>query len=163
MICHSHQRVVVTVLLLAFVGAAACTRSTAECTAADAAQSPTQPDLSGCKRSGIASFYAETFTGRQMADGTRMDPNDDNAASRTLPLGTTATVTNLETGKSTVVTIQDRGPYAKGRIIDLSPASAREVGLDRRDGIAAVVVAPIEVPLPDGSVMQGTAASEKTK
>ena len=69
-----------------------------------------RPDLSGCKRTGIASFYADMFTGRKMADGTRMDPNADNAASRTLPLGTTAKVTNLETGQSAEVTIQDRGP-----------------------------------------------------
>ena len=65
-----------------------------------------RPDLSGCKRTGIASFYADKFTGREMADGTRMDPNSDNAASKTLPLGTTATVTNLETGQSAEVTIR---------------------------------------------------------
>ena len=163
MICRSHQRFLVTVLLLAVVGAAACTRSTAECTAADTAQSPTRTDLSGCKRTGIASFYSKKFTGRKMADGARMDPNDDNAASKTLPLGTTAKVTNLETGQSAVVTIQDRGPHVKGRIIDLSPATARDVGLDRQDGIATVVVAPIEVPLPDGSIKQGAAAGDNTE
>jgi rare lipoprotein A len=146
------------VLLLGVVGAAGCTRSTDACNAADA-----KPDLSGCKRTGIASFYANKFTGREMADGTRMDPNADNAASTTLPLGTTAKVTNLETGQSAEVTIQDRGPYVKGRIIDLSPASAREIGLDREDGITMVVVAPIEVPLPDGSVKQGAAAGEETR
>ena len=145
-------------LLLVVAGAAGCTRSTDACNAADA-----KPDLSGCKRTGIASFYAEKFTGREMADGTRMDPNADNAASRTLPLGTTAKVTNLETGQSAEVTIQDRGPYVKGRIIDLSPATAREIGLDRQDGLATVVVAPIEVPLPDGGVKQGSAAGDTTR
>jgi len=93
------------------------------------------------------------------ADGTLMDPNADNAASKTLPLGTTAKVTNVETGQSAQVTIQDRGPYVKGRIIDLSPATALEIGLSRHDGIATLVVAPIEVPLPDGGVKQGAAAS----
>ena len=93
------------------------------------------------------------------ADGTLMDPNADNAASKTLPLGTTAKVTNVETGQSAKVTIQDRGPYVKGRIIDLSPATALEIVLSRHDGIATVVVAPIEVPLPDGGVKQGAAAS----
>ncbi len=73
----------------------------------------------------------DKFTGREMADGTRMDPNANNAASKTLPLGTTAMVTNLDTGQSAAVTIQDRGPYVKGRIIDLSPATAREIRLDR--------------------------------
>jgi rare lipoprotein A len=115
------------------------------------------PDLSGDKRTGIASFYASMFTGRVMADGTRMDPNDDNAASRTLPLGTVAKVTNLETGRSAVVTIQDRGPYVKGRIVDLSPSTAQAIGLAPADGLARVEVAPIAVPLPDGSVRRGEA------
>src|SRR5688572_8976848 len=67
-------------------------------------------DHSGQSQVGKASFYADKFAGRKMADGTPMDPKDDNAASKTLPLGTKARVTNLETGKSAVVTIQDRGP-----------------------------------------------------
>ena len=162
-------------VLLGVIGVAACTPPFEECTAADAAQQYAQllpetakardvrPDLSGCKRTGIASFYADMFTGREMADGTRMDPNANNAASRTLPLGTTARVTNLETGQSAEVTIQDRGPYVKGRIIDLSPATAREIGLHRQDGIATVVVAPMEVPLPDGGVKQGSAAGDTTR
>src|SRR5579862_522191 len=62
-------------------------------------------DRSGEKRIGKASFYAHMFAGRKMADGKQMDPQHDNAASRTLPLGTTAKVTNLETGKSAFVTI----------------------------------------------------------
>ena len=163
------------VALLGVVGVTACTRTAQECTAADAAQQNAQsppgaamapdvrPDLSGCKRTGIASVYADKFTGREMADGTRMNPDADNAASRTLPLGTTAKVTNLETGQSAEVTIRDRGPYVKGRIIDLSPATAREIGLDLQDGIATVVVAPIEVPLPDGGVKHGAAAGDKTR
>jgi rare lipoprotein A len=120
-------------------------------------------DLSGHKRVGKASFYAKKFTGRKMADGTRMDPQTDNAASKTLPLGTTAKVTNLETGKSAEVTIQDRGPYVKGRIIDLSPATAKEIGLVKHDGITTVVVAPIEVPLPNGGVKPGVGAVDKTR
>ena len=98
-----------------------------------------------------------------MADGTRMDPNAANAASKTLPLGTTAKVTNVATGQSAEVTIQDRGPYVKGRIIDLSPATAREIGLLRQDGIATVVVAPIEVPLPQGGVKQGAASGDRNQ
>jgi rare lipoprotein A len=166
----SSYRILLIVLLLGFVGATACARSTEGCAEAATAQSRTpnspgaaakteiEPDLSGCQRTGIASFYAKKFSGRKMADGTPMDPSADNAASRTLPLGTTATVTNLETGQSAKVTIQDRGPYVKGRIIDLSPATARDIGLERKDGVATVIVTPIEVPLPDGSVKQGVAA-----
>jgi rare lipoprotein A len=89
-----------------------------------------------------------------------MDPEGDNAASRTLPLGTTAKVTNLETGKTAIVTIEDRGPYVDGRLVDLSPATAAKIGITPRKGIAKVVVAPIAVPLPDGKVKVGAAASE---
>jgi rare lipoprotein A len=105
-----------------------------------------QLDHSGRPRVGKASFYAGRFAGQTMADGNRMDVHDDNAASRTLPLGTRARVTNLRTGQSAVVTIQDRGPYAKGRIIDLSPATARQIGIHRKAGVAMVRVAPISVP-----------------
>jgi rare lipoprotein A len=103
-------------------------------------------DRSGSRRVGVASFYANRFAGRKMADGTRMDPHSDNAASRTLPLGTRARVTNLQTGQSALVTIRDRGPYVRGRIVDLSPATARLVGITPKDGLAKVEVAPIELP-----------------
>ena len=115
-------------------------------------------DLSGRKRVGKASFYAQRFAGRKMADGTPMDPQDDNAASRTLPLGTKALVTHLGTGRSAVVTIQDRGPYVKGRIVDLSPATAQRIGLTREDGVALVEVTPITLPLPGGGLKVGDAA-----
>jgi rare lipoprotein A len=126
------------------------------------ATSPGKPklDVSGRKRVGKASFYAKKFAGRKMADGTTMNPHSDNAASKTLPLGTTAKVTNLETGKSAVVTIKDRGPYVKGRIVDLSPATAQKIGIDQSDGVADVKVVPIAVPLPDGSVKPGVEAQD---
>jgi rare lipoprotein A len=114
-----------------------------------------KPDLSGRTRFGIASFYAKEFAGREMADGKKMDPHRDNAASKTLPLGTTAIVTNTETGQSAHVTIQDRGPYVDGRIVDLSTATARKIGITRQMGVATVTVAPISVPLPDGSTKAG--------
>ena len=122
---------------------------------------PQKLDLTGKKRVGKASFYARKFHGRKMADGTRMNPQLDNAASKTLPLGTTAKVTNLETGKSAVVTIRDRGPYVPGRIVDLTPATAEKVGIEPKDGLARVEVAPIAVPQPDGSVKPGAAAGEQ--
>ena len=95
-----------------------------------------------------------------MADGAPMDPQGDNAASRTLPLGTTAKVTNVETGKTAIVTIEDRGPYVDGRLVDLSPGTAAKIGLTPRQGITKVVVAPIAVPRPDGKVKAGAAAHE---
>jgi len=106
----------------------------------------------GQKRTGKASFYANHYAGKTMADGTPMKLSSNNAASITLPLGTTARVTNLETGRSAIVTIRDRGPYVRGRIVDLSPATARKIGLERRQGLAKVEVAPLSVPLSDGSV-----------
>ena len=118
-----------------------------------------QLDRSGSRQVGKASFYADMFFGRKMADGTPMDPNDDNAASKTLPLGTKARVTNLATGQSAVVTIQDRGPYVDGRIVDLSPATAEKIGLTKEAGLATVEVAPIAVPLPDGTMKPGIAAN----
>src|ERR1700683_501888 len=114
-------------------------------------------DRSGKKRVGKASFYAHMFAGRKRADGKQMDPQQDNAASRTLPLGTTAKVTNLETGKSAFVTIQDRGPYVDGRIVDLSPSTAREIGISHRQGVARVDVSPLAVPLPNGGIKLGAA------
>ena len=161
-----------TVLLLsvAAVGSGGCTSHTdaaASAASQEAAPSPQataparpQPDLSGRKRVGIASFYTRQFAGREMADGNKMDPQGDNAASRTLPLGTTAKVTNIETGQSALVIIQDRGPYAKGRLVDLSPSTAQNIGITRDQGVAKVQVAPIAVPLPDGSMKPGVAAQD---
>jgi rare lipoprotein A len=134
-------------------------KNTAETRAAEKVKHH-EPDFSAKKRMGKASFYAKQFAGKTMADGAPMDPHGDNAASKTLPLGTTAKVTNLETGKSAVVTIQDRGPYVPGRIVDLSPSTAREIGITQRKGVALVVVAPIAVPQPDGKVKLGAAAYE---
>lgn len=103
-------------------------------------------DRSGRRRVGTASVYARRFVGRKMADGARIQANDDNAASKTLPLGTKAEVTNLGTGQSATVTIQDRGPYVKGRIVDLSPATADQIGITPKQGVAKVEVKPLSLP-----------------
>lgn len=110
------------------------------------------PDLSARKRLGVASYYARQFFGKRMANGAPMNPRGNNAASRTLPLGTVAKVTNVDTGKSAIVKIEDRGPYIKGRIVDLSPSTASQIGLTRKKGVANVVVEPLSVPLPDGTI-----------
>jgi rare lipoprotein A len=135
------------------------TQTQQEWSQTDGAKKPAL-DRTGTKRFGKASFYANFFAGRKMADGNVMDPHTNNAASRTLPLGTTAKVTNLETGKSAVVTIQDRGPYVDGRIVDLSPATAQQIGITKREGIAKVAVTPIAVPMPDGRIKLGAAAND---
>jgi rare lipoprotein A len=116
-------------------------------------------DHTGNARKGKASYYGQKFYSKKMADGTRMDPQSNAAASRTLPLGTKARVTNLQNGASEVVEIRDRGPYVENRIVDVTPKTADKLGL-KEAGTAPVVVKPIEVPQPDGSVKPGVGAAQ---
>lgn len=125
--------------------------------AAHEAKAPHHVDRSGKTKKGRASYYARRFTGRKMANGERFDPGSNSAASKTLPLGTTARVTNLDNGRSAEVEIKDRGPYVSGRTVDLSPKTAEDLGIKQR-GVAPVEVAPIEVPQADGSVKPGDGA-----
>jgi rare lipoprotein A len=120
---------------------------------------PAGLDRSGKTRKGTASYYGRKFYTKKMADGTRMDPQSNSAASKTLPLGTKARVTNLENGNNEVVEIRDRGPYVKNRIVDVSPKTADKLGL-KEDGTAPVEVKPMEVPQPDGSVKPGAGAAQ---
>jgi rare lipoprotein A len=92
---------------------------------------------------GEASYYhPERFEGRPMANGDRFQSESNAAAHRTLPLGTVAEVTNLENGQTRTVVIEDRGPFARGRILDVSPRTADELGM-RQDGTAPVEVRPV--------------------
>lgn len=99
---------------------------------------------------GEASWYGKFHHGRKTASGTRFNQNALTAAHPTLPLGTAATVTNLETGKSVDVIINDRGPYVKGRDIDLSKAAAQKLGVTK-EGAAAVRIDAIVTPAPSGT------------
>jgi rare lipoprotein A len=92
---------------------------------------------------GIASFYSWRHQGRRMANGKRFNALGDTAASRTLPLGCRVRVTNLSNGKSTDVTVEDRGPYVGGRIMDLSLGAARRLGMTKA-GLAMVLITPIQ-------------------
>jgi rare lipoprotein A len=78
---------------------------------------------------GVASYYAQDFNGRKTASGELYDMNDLTAAHRTLPFGTKVKVTNLDTGRSVVVRINDRGPFKNDRVIDLSLGAATQLGL----------------------------------
>lgn len=100
---------------------------------------------SGRVQTGKASIYAESLRGRKMADGAPFNPASNAAASKTLPLGTTARVTNTENGKTATVQVRDRGPHRAGRIIDISPKSAGALGMTR-NGVASVAVAPLASP-----------------
>jgi rare lipoprotein A len=118
-------------------------------------------DRSGRTEKGRASFYARHFANRKMANGRRMNPNAAVAASKNLPLGSVAKVTNLENGKNTTVTIEDRGPYVKGRVVDLTPSAAKQIDLGKT-GVTPVEVKPITLPQPDGGVKLGAGAAEAT-
>jgi rare lipoprotein A len=87
---------------------------------------------------GKASYYADRFHGRTTADGSQFDQNALTAASRVIPLGATAEVTNLKNGKSVMVKVNDRGPHVRGRIVDLSRSAAQAIGIG--DGVAPVTV-----------------------
>src|SRR6516225_5688351 len=86
---------------------------------------------------GVASYYGESFRGRKTASGEAFDPDAMTAAHRTLPFGTCLQVENLENGRSVRVRVNDRGPFAAGRVVDLSEAAARAIGL-LRSGVARV-------------------------
>jgi rare lipoprotein A (peptidoglycan hydrolase) len=89
---------------------------------------------------GEASYYGPGFHGKKTATGEKFDQNDLTAAHPSLPLGTKATVTNLENGNSVDVKINDRGPYVKGRDIDLSKGAAKELGIGKKEGVAPVKI-----------------------
>jgi rare lipoprotein A len=101
-----------------------------------AAAEETKPPV----QSGAASWYGPGFHGKRTANGETFNTNDLIAAHKTLPFGTQLRVTNERTGKSVVVRINDRGPYAHGRVIDLSKAAAQAVGIE---GVGQVSLAAL--------------------
>jgi rare lipoprotein A len=104
--------------------------------------SPTFDDTSGppiSTETGLASWYGPNYNRRAAADGTVYDQDGMTAAHRTLPMGSTVRVTNLTTGQQAYVRITDRGPFAPGRILDLSVGAAKAVGVYRA-GVARVRV-----------------------
>ena len=101
---------------------------------APALPAPEQPFFS---QVGTASWYGGFHHGRKTASGERFNMNDLTAAHRAVKLGTVLRVTNLENGRTTTVRVNDRGPYVNNRIIDLSAAAARDLGM-KQDGLARV-------------------------
>jgi rare lipoprotein A len=90
--------------------------------------------------SGMASYYGRELAGNRTASGERFNPSDLTAAHRTLPLGSRVRVTNPRTGDSVIVRINDRGPFHSNRLIDLSEAAARQIGI-RATGSGVVEIA----------------------
>ena len=105
---------------------------------------------SGDVQTGKASYYHDRFHGRTTASGAKYNKNALSAAHKTLPLGSKVKVTDARTGKSVVVRINDRGPFIKGRVIDLSRAAAKEIGLTKK-GVSPVKVEVLSVPKRRGS------------
>lgn len=89
--------------------------------------------------SGLASYYSE---GRKTASGERFDPSELTAAHRSLPFGTRLQVTNVKTGRSVVVRVNDRGPFVQGRVVDVSYSAAQALGMVNT-GVAAVKVSVV--------------------
>jgi len=104
--------------------------------------------LAGCASTtqrGIASWYGEGYHGKPTANGEIYDMYSMTAAHRTLPFGTIVNVTDLDSGKEVVVRINNRGPFIRGRIIDLSYAAAKKLGiLDK--GITPCEVTVLKTP-----------------
>lgn len=133
---------------------------------------PLPPNLSerpALVETGLASWYGPPYAGRKGADGTVYDQNAMTAAHLTLPMGSIVRVTNLTTNQSAVVKITDRGPFVRGRIIDLSLAAAKATGLYRM-GVAKVRVeawtpppstSPTAIPGGRWCVQVGAFQSEK--
>ena len=99
----------------------------------------TEARESGSVQEGMISFYADKFHGRRTASGEPFDKHALSAAHPTLPFRTQVEVTNLENGKSVVVEINDRGPFSKRRILDISPAAARQIGMMGQGTVRAKV------------------------
>jgi rare lipoprotein A len=86
---------------------------------------------------GLASYYGAELSGNRTASGERFDPNAMTAAHRTLSFGTRVVVTNLANGQEVIVRVNDRGPWSKSRIMDISYAAAKQIGM-HRSGTAKV-------------------------
>jgi rare lipoprotein A len=132
------QTHVAAILLSALVVAAGCASS-------GAMRGPIAP---GATQEGTASYYADKFVGRPTASGEPYAHDSLTAAHRSLPFGTVVRVRRLDTGEAVVVRINDRGPFKRGRIIDLSREAARQIDL-LQVGIADVRLTILS--LPDGT------------
>lgn len=97
----------------------------------------------GLKIKGEASYYGPGFHGKQTASGEIFDQDDFTCAHKSLPFGTKLKVVRVDNGSSVVVRVNDRGPYVDGRILDLSVAAGKQIGLDKV-GHAEVVATVIE-------------------
>jgi peptidoglycan lytic transglycosylase len=110
-----------------------------EAAASDAEEKDDKQSDTVIRQRGVASWYGRAWRGRRTASGIQFDDRAMTAAHRWLPFETQARVTNLQNGRSVDVVVTDRGPYHKGRIIDLSAKAAEALGI-KECGIAEVIV-----------------------
>jgi rare lipoprotein A len=122
-----------SLLVLALAG---CTEQAPQQASVSVPNLPRNDALAQCSQVGMASWY-------RGSSRDRASPQDFVAAHRSLPFGTSVQVTAIDTGQSIVVRINDRGPFGRGRIIDLSKSAADQLGI-RRDGVARVLLQPVE-------------------
>jgi rare lipoprotein A (peptidoglycan hydrolase) len=108
----------------------------------------------------VASWYGPGFVGHIMSDGEMFNPNELTAASKTLPIGSHVRVTNPDNGRSVVVRINDRGPYVRGRSLDLSPGAAQQIGLTAK-GVCRVRVSAVGVTPHDAPYIRRTTYDER--
>jgi rare lipoprotein A len=119
------------------------------------------PVAVGHEESGLASWYGHPYHGRRTASGEIYDMGQMTAAHRTLPFGTRVRVTNLETGRSVEVRINDRGPFTDGRIIDVSYAAAQVLGVVGR-GVVRVRLRVVATPERPAGATRGAQALLRT-
>lgn len=123
-------------------GSVGCAGGRPEAVVPRAAETPEPGGKWRLYETGMASWYGGRWHGRKTANGERFDQNSMTAAHRRLPFNTRVRVTNLRTGQSAVVRINNRGPYIRGRVIDVSRAAAQKIGI-HRGGVGRV---KLEVP-----------------
>lgn len=128
---HVLQRAIIFLISVAILG----------CTTTPPARQPAEP--AAYTETGKASFYADEHTSEKTASGELYDPNLKTAAHRTIPLGSKIRVTNVDNGKSVDVTVNDRGPFAKGRVVDLSKSAFSSIG-SLSSGVINVQIVQLE-------------------
>lgn len=128
------RKISVFIVLLSLIGCGGgttvCKKNVKPYTVAGTTYYPLE-SAKGFTETGVASWYGGKFHGRKTASGERYNQNKMTAAHKTLPFGTKVYVKNLENGKSAVVRINDRGPFKKGRVIDLSKAAAKQLDITK--------------------------------
>ena len=108
-------------------------------------QATAKTNWEGYTQKGKASYYADKYEGRKTASGELFKQNGKTAAHKKLPFGTKVKVTNIKNGKSVVVTINDRGPFSKGRIIDLTKSAFNTIG-NTSAGVLETKIEVISLP-----------------